>query len=321
MNIRCLIFMVAALLCAGCAPIRHDPVKIAPVAIEQPKFYPPAAALAGHRGTAALLLTVDEKGHVTKAMIARSSGFPELDSAAIRSAASWIYKPGTIDGVPSSFWVDAMVGFYPDATVPEPPAKTTAAHQGSVGLLVSLRADGSIADVTVERSTGESELDQTAINAAKMWPFGYQPVTGIVRNSVARIWMVIDVPLRVGPGCPDSAAPGSNPPLPLRVVGEGLWGIDPVDARRTIRFTVLTDGCGSAALAAVWRYDGPYAKPQLVNRTELSMVSHGPTTTMFRIQNPDLWPLGSYHVDIEVNGMVVETKHFVIDRNGLSAAN
>lgn len=321
MNIRCLTSVVAALLCASCAPVKHVPVKIMPVAIEQPKYYPPTAALAGHEGTVILLLIVDEKGRVAKVMMDKSSGFSELDRAATRSAASWVYKPGTIDGVPSSFWVDAMVNFYPNAMVPASSARTTAAHQGTVGLLVSLRADGVVAGATVERSAGESELDQLAIDAAKRWPFGPQSVKGVAQNSLTRVSMVLEVPMRAGQGCSTSVASDSNPSPTLRVVGDGLRGNDPVDAQHAIYFMVLTDGCGWSTLAAVWRYDGPNDEPQLVNQTDQSMLSQGPATTVFRVKNPHLWPFGSYHVDVEVDGSIVETKHFVIDRNGLSAAD
>jgi|GEM_PF-3899086 len=268
-----------------------------------------------------LLLIVDEKGHVTKAMVDKSSGFPELDRAAAHSAASWVYKPGTIDGIPSLFWVDAMVTFYPDAMAPASPAKTTSEHQGTVGVLVSLRADGTVADATVERSAGESDLDQIAINAAKSWPFGLPSVKGVAQNSLARVSMALDVPLRAGPGCSPAVASDSNRNPALRVVGDGLRGNDPVEAQHVIYFTVLTDGCGWSTLAAVWRYDGPNEKPQLINQTDHSMLSQGPATTVFRLNNPHLWPLGSYHVDVEVNGVIVETKRFVIDRNGLSVAD
>jgi TonB family protein len=317
-NVRCLTSVAAALLCAACAPVKHVPVKMMPVAIEQPKYYPPTAALAGHEGTVMLLLVVDEKGRVAKVMIDKSSGFPDLDRAATRSAASWVYKPGTIDGVPSSFWVDAMVTFYSDAMAPASP-RAMAAHHGTVGLLVSLRADGTVADATVKRSAGESEVDQLAIDAAKRWPFGHQSVKGVAQNSLSRVSMVIDVPLRGAQRCSTSAASDSDPTL--RVVGDGLRGNDPDDAQHEIYFTVLTDGCGWWTLAAVWRYDGPNDKPQLVNQTDQSMLSQGPATTVFRVKNPHLWPLGSYHVDVEVDGSIVETKHFVIDRNGLSAAD
>jgi TonB family protein len=194
------------------------------------------------------------------------------------------------------------------------------AHQGAVSLLVSVRADGTVADATVERSTGDSELDRGAIDAAKKWPFGPGTVNGLAQDSLSRVSMVLNVPSPDEPKCPPSPAPLVNAYSPLRLVGTGLRGDNPGDASRTIYLTVLTDGCGLSTLSAVWRYDGSQLKPRLVNRTDQSIVSRGPATTVFNLKNPQLWPLGSYRVDIEVNGLVVATRGFVIDGKGMTVA-
>ncbi|GLQ90249.1 hypothetical protein GCM10007898_38240 [Dyella flagellata] len=181
-----------------------------------------------------------------------------------------------------------------------------------------MRADGIVADATVKRSTGDGELDQIAVDAAKRWPFSPESLTGMAKNSLARVSMALDVPLQAGPGCPLSAASAANPYVMLRIVGDGLRGDGPVDAKHAIYLTVLTDGCGWSALTAQWYYDGPRLKPQLVNKTSNDILSQGLATTVFHLKNPDLWPVGSYHVDIQVNGLTVKTRHFVISRSGLS---
>lgn len=56
-------------------------------------LYPPAAKAAGHEGTVHLLLRVEADGRVREVSVAASSGFPELDHAAVEAA----LRAGRID--------------------------------------------------------------------------------------------------------------------------------------------------------------------------------------------------------------------------------
>lgn len=51
-------------------------------------------------GRLTLRLDISEKGEVTHAEIAKSSGYPALDNAAIESAKKWRYAPARKNGVP-----------------------------------------------------------------------------------------------------------------------------------------------------------------------------------------------------------------------------
>jgi TonB family protein len=190
-------------------------------------------------------------------------------------------------------------------------AQVKPAHQGVTSVLVSVRADGAVVDATVMHSAGDSTLDQGAVDAMKRWPFNTATIEGVGQDSLLRIPIALNVPMQLGLECSPT----------LRVVGTGLQGDNPGDRAHTIYLTVLTDGCASSTLSATWHYDGPAVKSQLVNETRLSVVTGGPATTIFRVKNPQLWPIGSYHVDVEVNDSVVATRHFVIDGEGLSVAD
>lgn len=56
-------------------------------------LYPPEAKAAGHEGTVHLLLRVEADGRVREVSVAASSGFPELDHAAVEAA----LRAGRID--------------------------------------------------------------------------------------------------------------------------------------------------------------------------------------------------------------------------------
>jgi protein TonB len=66
--------------------------------------YPQEARAAAHQGTVMLQMVISAQGDVTQATVLQSSGFPELDQAAIAWVQShWKYKPALQNGqaVPS----------------------------------------------------------------------------------------------------------------------------------------------------------------------------------------------------------------------------
>lgn len=68
--------------------------------VSQPE-YPPTSKRLGEVGTVVMLLTVDETGKVTEAVVDRSSGYERLDQAAIEEALrNWRLLPGTVGGKP-----------------------------------------------------------------------------------------------------------------------------------------------------------------------------------------------------------------------------
>jgi TonB family protein len=74
-------------------------------------MYPPASRRVGEHGTVVLKLHVLEDGSVADAVIDRSSGYPDLDYAAMYESFRWRLDPGTIDGAPSRMWGRFAVTF------------------------------------------------------------------------------------------------------------------------------------------------------------------------------------------------------------------
>jgi protein TonB len=74
--------------------------------------YPVAARTASHQGTVLLSMTVGLTGDVTAATVVQSSGFPELDQAAVDWVIGhWKYKPAVQGGVAVTSTTQAAVKF------------------------------------------------------------------------------------------------------------------------------------------------------------------------------------------------------------------
>jgi periplasmic protein TonB len=74
--------------------------------------YPPLENKLGHQGTVTLQLSISSDGSVTSATVTQSSGFAELDQAAIAwVTAHWRYKPAIQGGVAVPSQTTAAVKF------------------------------------------------------------------------------------------------------------------------------------------------------------------------------------------------------------------
>ena len=77
--------------------------------LEKPE-YPPQAKRMGQEGATVLRLYILEDGRVGDAQISQSSGFPQLDEAAVKHAKrSWKFIPGTENGKPVAMWYEFRV--------------------------------------------------------------------------------------------------------------------------------------------------------------------------------------------------------------------
>ena len=79
--------------------------------ITQPE-YPPASRRAGEEGTVMLKVLVTESGRAGEVSVAKSSGFPKLDEAAIKEVQrNWRFVPGKEDGKAVAMWHTFAVTF------------------------------------------------------------------------------------------------------------------------------------------------------------------------------------------------------------------
>jgi hypothetical protein len=117
---------------------------------------------------------------------------------------------------------------------------------------------------------------------------------------------------------PPSTTP-STKTAPLKVTGVTLGrslGADKSIAERTDTFTatdtfyasVRTEGSASGAtVKARWTYEDG----QLVDETSQTIApTGGGNFTEFHVSKPDGWPLGSYAVEVFVNGTSAQRKTF-----------
>ena len=98
-------------------PVERDVVKTPPstqgrgARISQPE-YPPASRRAGEEGTVTLQVFVLDSGRAGEVKVAKSSGFPKLDEAAVNEVKrNWRFVPGKEDGKPVSMWHTFAVTF------------------------------------------------------------------------------------------------------------------------------------------------------------------------------------------------------------------
>jgi len=74
--------------------------------------YPQASTRLGEQGVCVLQLLIDEEGKVADVRLAKTSGFPRLDEAALKFVKrAWRFTPGTKDGKPAKIWVTQNVRF------------------------------------------------------------------------------------------------------------------------------------------------------------------------------------------------------------------
>jgi protein TonB len=98
-------------------PVEKQVVKVPPstqgkgARITQPE-YPPSSRRAGEEGTVTLAVLVQENGRPGEVKVAKSSGFPKLDEAAIKEVQrNWRFVPGKEDGKPVAMWHTFAVTF------------------------------------------------------------------------------------------------------------------------------------------------------------------------------------------------------------------
>lgn len=88
-------------------PPRPAPVSVAAVidaASCAKPAYPAAALRNGDEGTVTLAFLVGKDGRVASARVEKTSGYRDLDRAALQGLSMCAFKPGTVDGVAHESW-------------------------------------------------------------------------------------------------------------------------------------------------------------------------------------------------------------------------
>lgn len=100
-------FVVASF--AVCAHATADTT--ASSVIHGPVEYPASAVSAGEEGTVLVTAEVGVSGRAVGATVSKSSGYRDLDAAALRSIAAWSFSPATKDGKPMAQEVVVPIRF------------------------------------------------------------------------------------------------------------------------------------------------------------------------------------------------------------------
>jgi len=66
--------------------------------------YPKASLMNEEQGTVSMSFLVNPDGSVADSKLEKTSGFKNLDKAAIKSISACKFKPGTKDGAPAQTW-------------------------------------------------------------------------------------------------------------------------------------------------------------------------------------------------------------------------
>jgi TonB family protein len=148
--------------------------------------YPEDAIVAGADGTTVLAFQITSEGRVMDITVARSSGNSSLDQAAVDCASRWLYKPATQNGQAVEVsWKAAVQWILPDqakvykALMPVArdrqlcatrPAGTAAVHDETI-VFFHILTDGSVSDISVEKSSGSPELDAYGKSCVSHWSY------------------------------------------------------------------------------------------------------------------------------------------------------
>jgi TonB family protein len=143
-------------------------------------FYPPESIRRGQQGLASVQACVDQNGKLLRdPVITATSGFPEIDAAAIGVAKASEYAGGTDNGVPmpeSCFTFKVQFKANPPARMARPvnPADYYPAsarrrkEQGSPVVMACVGPTGELLrEPSIVESSGFSELDAAAVKVAK----------------------------------------------------------------------------------------------------------------------------------------------------------
>jgi TonB family protein len=84
--------------------------------------YPSTAIANAEQGVVAVNVLVDENGKASKPQLARSSGFDDLDNAAIAAALTWKYVPAMEGGRPEANRLTVAINFQLPNSIPAQPS-------------------------------------------------------------------------------------------------------------------------------------------------------------------------------------------------------
>ncbi|HEX3808155.1 MAG TPA: TonB family protein [Rhizomicrobium sp.] len=171
-------------------------------------LYPPAALAAGEQGVVGLAFRIGQNGSPKGITVSSSSGYSDLDQAAVTCAAQWKYTPSIQNGQPAEIDWKASVTWSMEpkiettkitwSTFSAPPTpeqipigshvcKNPDAPAAPLGkrtvLFLRVTSDGGVDNVRIRQSSGDAKLDGYGIACVDAWRF--TPWTGSIRHHLS----------------------------------------------------------------------------------------------------------------------------------------
>lgn len=152
------------------APVRQGPFNCKKV------FYS-KEALENGGGTAVIGFVVNLRGSTEGVKVVTTSGFTDIDQAALSCVSHFTYQPASLNGVPIAVTSQATLVF----EVPYDPrpiglhdcrkeAKAADSNH-DIGLTIHVGVDGSVLGVDLVGSSGDQAIDQSLISCVSNWKY------------------------------------------------------------------------------------------------------------------------------------------------------
>ncbi|HVZ91202.1 MAG TPA: energy transducer TonB [Rhizomicrobium sp.] len=120
---------LALVLSLGAQPALADSSAHVDTSMPTPSpVYSASAQINHEEGKAIVGVLVSDTGKPLKIRLESSTGFDDLDNAAIQAVANWRYVPAIKNGDATTDWAHVMVEFKMPAVVQNPPPADPAAH-------------------------------------------------------------------------------------------------------------------------------------------------------------------------------------------------
>ncbi len=103
------LIVIAAMAASAVAAQAQDMAPKVDTSKPTPVVYPMTAQRAGEEGTVVVNVFVTQSGKPQRFNVAKSSGYPDLDNAAVATALTWKYVPAFRDGDSVADWAAVQV--------------------------------------------------------------------------------------------------------------------------------------------------------------------------------------------------------------------
>jgi TonB family protein len=121
------------LILAGSTPgLADSPAKVDHSYANPPAIYPDSAQLAGEQGDVLVDVRVTASGRLSGVRINQSSGFADLDNAAVETVLNWRFVPAIEDGDTVTSWTTVKIHYALPQTAPPATASVDAVDEHEI---------------------------------------------------------------------------------------------------------------------------------------------------------------------------------------------